>query len=166
MPCHCGPLKGTGSQSQYQSPSCCCARLCTSSAKVWSLVRHLPMHSTCAQVRDYLFSQADLNLTRSDEASVASNVLYMMELLPPPKAAALAYLDSGGQAPQPPRQATPPSSTFCSLQALSKACSLSLRPGCACLPCPILQGSDPPAAVPEALWSLSGNTGAESWGRW
>lgn len=60
------------------------------------------------QVRDYLFSQGDLNLTRSDEANVASNILYMMELLPPSKAPALAYLDSGGQAPLPPRQARPP----------------------------------------------------------
>ena len=56
-------------------------------------------------MRDYLFSREDLNLTRSDSASVASNILYMMELLPPPKAAAVAYLDSGGAAPLPPRQA-------------------------------------------------------------
>ena len=60
------------------------------------------------QVRDYLFSRADLNLTRSDSATVASNILYMMELLPPPKAAAVAYLDSGGAAPLPPRQAWQP----------------------------------------------------------
>lgn len=85
------------------------------------------MRATYVQVRDYLFSQADLNLTRSDEASVASNVLYMMELLPPPKAAALAYLDSGGQAPLPPRQATPPLLTFCTLHVLRDACSVSLR---------------------------------------
>ncbi|CAL5220606.1 g2648 [Coccomyxa viridis] len=58
-----------------------------------------------AAVRDYLFSRQDLNLTRSDSATVASNILYMMELLPPPKAAAVAYLDSGGAAPLPPRQA-------------------------------------------------------------
>ena len=59
----------------------------------------------CLQVRDYLFSRQDLNLTRSDSATVASNILYMMELLPPPKAAAVAYLDSSGAAPLPPRQA-------------------------------------------------------------
>ena len=103
------------------------------------------------QVRDYLFSQADLNLTRSDEASVASNVLYMMELLPPPKAAALAYLDSGGQAPLPPRQATPPSSSICTLHALREACSISLREEV------ILRGSQSPAGGTEALWSLCGN---------
>ena len=57
------------------------------------------------QVRDYLFAQSDLNLTRSDEASVASNVIYLIELLPPPKAAATAFLDSGGAVPAPPRQA-------------------------------------------------------------
>ena len=79
------------------------------------------------QVRDYLFSQADLNLTRSDEASVASNVLYMMELLPPPKAAALAYIDSGGQAPLPPRQATPQPSVLFTPHALRKACIISMR---------------------------------------
>jgi len=61
------------------------------------------------QVRDYLFGQSDLNLTRSDSATVASNILYMMELLPPPKAFAVAYLDSGGAAPLPPRQASPTS---------------------------------------------------------
>ena len=98
-----------------------------SSAKLWFCIRHLCMHAMHVQVRDYLFSQADLNLTRSDEASVASNVLYMMELLPPPKAAALAYLDSGGQAPLPPRQAIPPSSTLCTLHALKEACSIFLH---------------------------------------
>ena len=64
------------------------------------------MH-VCMQVRDYLFSQEDLNLTRSDEAMLASNILYMMELLPPPKALATAYIDSGGTAPLPPRQVHP-----------------------------------------------------------
>jgi hypothetical protein len=59
----------------------------------------------CAQVRDYLFAQADLNLTRSDEATPASNVIYLMELQPPPKVPALAFLDSGGAVPPPPRQA-------------------------------------------------------------
>ena len=56
------------------------------------------------QVRDYLFAQSELNLTRSDEASVASNVIYLIELLPPPKAAATAYIDSAGAIPAPPRQ--------------------------------------------------------------
>lgn len=59
----------------------------------------------CAQVRDYLFAQSDLNLTRSDEATPASNVIYLMELQPPPKVPALAFLDSGGAVPPPPRQA-------------------------------------------------------------
>ena len=58
----------------------------------------------CSQVRDYLFAQSDLNLTRSDEATPASNVIYLMELQPPPKAPALAFLDSGGAVPAPPRQ--------------------------------------------------------------
>ena len=98
------------------------------------------MRATCMQVRDYLFSQADLNLTRSDEASVASNVLYMMELLPPPKAAALAYLDSGGQAPTPPRQATPPLLTPCALHALRDACSVSLREALLASPMPYSKG--------------------------
>lgn len=55
------------------------------------------------QIRDYLFSQKDLNLSRIDEANVASNVIYLMEMLPPPKQAALAFLDSGGAVPAPPR---------------------------------------------------------------
>lgn len=58
----------------------------------------------CMQVRSYLFAQSDLNLTRSDEATPASNVIYLLELLPPPKAPALAFLDSGGAVPAPPRQ--------------------------------------------------------------
>ncbi|EIE26972.1 amine oxidase catalytic domain-containing protein [Coccomyxa subellipsoidea C-169] len=58
-----------------------------------------------AAVRNYLFAQADLNLTRSDEATPASNVIYLMELQPPPKVPALAFLDSGGAVPAPPRQA-------------------------------------------------------------
>ncbi|CAL8468966.1 g8507 [Coccomyxa elongata] len=58
-----------------------------------------------AAVRNYLFSQSDLNLTRSDEATPASNVIYLLELLPPPKSPALAFLDSGGAVPPPPRQA-------------------------------------------------------------
>ena len=55
-----------------------------------------------AQVRDYLFAQPELNLTDADNAGVASNTLFMVELLPPPKADALAALDDA--APQPPRQ--------------------------------------------------------------
>lgn len=66
-----------------------------------------------AQVRDYLFAQSDLNLSRSDEATVASNVIYLMELLPPPKAAALAFLDSGGAVPAPPRQVALPADHPC-----------------------------------------------------
>lgn len=73
-------------------------------------------------MRDYLFSREDLNLTRSDSATVASNILYMMELLPPPKAAAVAYLDSGGAAPLPPRQAR--RCTFLTVQ--TKGSDLSL----------------------------------------
>jgi hypothetical protein len=56
------------------------------------------------QVRDYLFAQPDLNLSTIDSSSVASNVIYLMELLPPPKAAAIAFLDSNGTVPPPPRQ--------------------------------------------------------------
>jgi hypothetical protein len=56
------------------------------------------------QVRDFLFAQSELNLSTSDAASVASNVIYLIELLPPPKAAVLAFLDSNGSAPAPPRQ--------------------------------------------------------------
>ncbi|KAK9823044.1 hypothetical protein WJX81_002929 [Elliptochloris bilobata] len=54
-------------------------------------------------VREYLFAQPELNLTNADNAGMASNTLFMVELLPPPKADALAALDAG--APLPPRQA-------------------------------------------------------------
>jgi len=57
-------------------------------------------------VRDYLLAQPDLNLTNPDNAGMAANTLFMVELLPPPKADALAALDDG--APAPPRQARPP----------------------------------------------------------
>ena len=100
------------------------------------------MHATCMQVRDYLFSQADLNLTRSDEASVASNVLYMMELLPPPKAAALAYLDGGGQAPLPPRQANPPIISSLHFACAQGSLQSILARGSARFSCAILQGSE------------------------
>lgn len=53
----------------------------------------------------YLFGQEDLNLTSPDDADMRSNTLFMVELLPPPKADALAALDAG--APLPPRQARP-----------------------------------------------------------
>jgi len=58
------------------------------------------------QVRDYLLAQPDLNLTNPDNAGMAANTLFMVELLPPPKADALATLDDG--APAPPRQARSP----------------------------------------------------------
>lgn len=73
----------------------------------------------CPQVRDYLFAQADLNLTRSDEATPASNVIYLMELQPPPKVPALAFLDSGGVVPPPPRQACICGSTNVIIQIFS-----------------------------------------------
>jgi len=57
------------------------------------------------QVLGYLFGQEDLNLTSPDDADMRSNTLFMVELLPPPKADALAALDAG--APLPPRQARP-----------------------------------------------------------
>ena len=57
-------------------------------------------------MRDYLLAQPDLNLTNPDNAGMAANTLFMVELLPPPKADALAALDDG--APAPPRQARPP----------------------------------------------------------
>lgn len=60
------------------------------------------MQCGAVQVRDYLFAQPELNLTDADNAGVASNTLFMVELLLPPKADALAALDDAG--PRPPRQ--------------------------------------------------------------
>ena len=68
------------------------------------------MQCGAAQVRDYLFAQPELNLTDADNAGVASNTLFMVELLPPPKADALAALDDA--AAQPPRQVRASSQTL------------------------------------------------------
>ena len=43
-------------------------------------------------VRDYLLMQAELNLTRYDQASIDSNYIYLVQFLPPSKDEALAYL--------------------------------------------------------------------------
>ena len=54
-------------------------------------------------VRDYLLMQTELNLTRFEEATVNSNYIYLVKLLPPSKNEALAYLDGDG--PKPKRKA-------------------------------------------------------------
>ena len=51
-------------------------------------------------VRDYLLMQAELNLTRYDQASIDSNYIYLIQLLPPSKDEALAYLDGDGAKPE------------------------------------------------------------------
>ena len=51
-------------------------------------------------VRDYLLMQAELNLTRYDQTSVDSNYIYLIQLLPPSKDEALAYLDGDGDKPE------------------------------------------------------------------
>lgn len=51
-------------------------------------------------VRDYLLKQTELNLTRYEEATVNSNYIYLVKLLPPSKNEALAYLDRDGPKPE------------------------------------------------------------------
>ena len=55
------------------------------------------------RVRDYMLGQASLNLTDFKEARINNNWIYMIELQPPSKDEALAYLDRSG--PKPDRKA-------------------------------------------------------------
>ncbi|KAJ7379719.1 amine oxidase [Desmophyllum pertusum] len=51
-------------------------------------------------VRDYLLKQTALKLTEFANATVASNYIYLIQLLPPPKDEVLDYLDSDGAKPE------------------------------------------------------------------
>ena len=53
-----------------------------------------------ASVRDYLLMQAELNLTSYLQATLNSNYIYLIQLLPPSKDEALAYLDGDGAKPE------------------------------------------------------------------
>ena len=50
-------------------------------------------------VKDYLYRQTSLNLGRGNK-HVSSSVIFLIEAIPPPKAAVLAYLDNAQPAPQ------------------------------------------------------------------
>ena len=50
-------------------------------------------------VRDYLLKQASLNLTEYSKATVDSNYIYLIQLLPPSKEEVLEHLDSNGAKP-------------------------------------------------------------------
>lgn len=51
-------------------------------------------------VRDYLLHQTELNLTKIEQAAINSNYITSVQLLPPPKADTLAYLDGKGNKPE------------------------------------------------------------------
>ncbi|XP_068700535.1 diamine oxidase [copper-containing]-like [Montipora foliosa] len=51
-------------------------------------------------VRKYLLNQTQLRLTIFEKAAVNSNFIYSVQLLPPPKDEALAYLDGNGDKPE------------------------------------------------------------------
>ena len=51
-------------------------------------------------VRDYLLHQTELNLTKIEQAAINSNYITSVQLLPPPKAETLAYLDGKGNKPE------------------------------------------------------------------
>ena len=51
-------------------------------------------------VRDYLMKQNELKLTKYEKASINSNYIYLVQLLPPSKDEVLAYLDSDGAKPE------------------------------------------------------------------
>ncbi|KAF7196652.1 Membrane primary amine oxidase [Pseudocercospora fuligena] len=53
-----------------------------------------------ASITSWLFHQADLNLTISDKAGEWDNTVLLVELQPPNKTLALAYIDGGGPEPQ------------------------------------------------------------------
>ena len=51
-------------------------------------------------VRDYLMKQASLNLTEYTKATVDSNYIYLIQLLPPSKHEVLEHLDNNGAKPE------------------------------------------------------------------
>ena len=51
-------------------------------------------------VRDYLMNQTELKLTKYEKATINSNYIYSVQLLPPSKVEALAYLDGSGDKPE------------------------------------------------------------------
>ena len=51
-------------------------------------------------VRDYLMNQNELKLTKYEKATINSNYIYSVQLLPPSKDEALAYLDGSGDKPE------------------------------------------------------------------
>ena len=58
-------------------------------------------------MRDFLLADPKLELVSIDDASASSNYIFTLELMPPPKAEALAWLDRGSSsnAPRPARKA-------------------------------------------------------------
>lgn len=56
--------------------------------------------SELVAVRNYLHSQASLNLTAYSKATLRDNFIYAIELFLPDKETALKYLDKGGSKPQ------------------------------------------------------------------
>ena len=51
-------------------------------------------------VRDYMLSDPQLNITAHDQAGLNTNYIFLIELYPPNKADALAFLDNGGSKPE------------------------------------------------------------------
>ena len=56
--------------------------------------------SEITAVRDYLLKQASLNLTEYSKATVDSNYIYLIQLLPPSKEEVLEHLDNNGAKPE------------------------------------------------------------------
>ena len=52
------------------------------------------------QINDYLYKQKDLNLKDPLTATLRDAVIFLVEAIRPPKAAALVYLDDAGPAPE------------------------------------------------------------------
>ena len=52
------------------------------------------------EINDYLFRQEGIKLKDPTKASLRDAVIFLIEAIRPPKAAALAYLDDGGSAPE------------------------------------------------------------------
>lgn len=51
-------------------------------------------------VRDYIINEPSLNVKAYEDAKINDNYIYLIELQQPPKAEALAYLDSNAQKPE------------------------------------------------------------------
>ena len=103
-----GMVPPAPSSSPCPSPSTCptpspCTGTCPAPAfstqpTVPSIFQSLT-EDEIVSVRDWLFTQEVFNLTAFDNATLEDNYIFMMDLLPPNKAQALAYLDEDGPTP-------------------------------------------------------------------